>query len=79
MKAFIAFFMGKNLVVLAPNKLIILSLPSLSFSMSPKKFWGNSSKNDWIDNVQLDEIKAFGDEIGKMLSSLINSIKNSMS
>ena len=41
MKAFIAFFMEKNLVVLAPNKLIILSLPSLSFSMSPKKFWGN--------------------------------------
>jgi len=36
-------------------------------------------KNGWIDNVQLDEIKAFGDEIGKMLSSLINSIKNSMS
>ena len=31
MKAFIAFFMGKNLVVLAPNKLIISAcLPFLS-------------------------------------------------
>ena len=49
MKVFIAFFMEKNLVVLAPNKLIILSLPSLSFSMSPKKFWGNSSK-EILDN-----------------------------
>jgi four helix bundle protein len=32
-------------------------------------------KNKWIDDNQLEELKAFGDEIGKMLSSLINAIK----
>lgn len=35
------------------------------------------NKNKWINDVQLDEMKSFGNEIGKMLSSLINSIKNS--
>lgn len=33
----------------------------------------------WIDDVQFEEIKNFGDEIGKKISSLINSIKASMS
>lgn len=32
-------------------------------------------KKNWINEIQLEEIKSFGDEIGKMLSSLINSIK----
>ena len=32
-------------------------------------------KNKWIDDNQLEELKAFGDEIGKMLSSLINVIR----
>jgi len=32
-------------------------------------------KNKWIDDNQLEELKAFGDEIGKMLSSLINAIR----
>jgi four helix bundle protein len=36
-------------------------------------------KKGWINDIQLEEIKNFGDEIGKMLSSLINSIKSSMS
>ena len=36
-------------------------------------------KKDWIDEVQLDELKGSGSEIGRMISSLINSIKNSMS
>jgi four helix bundle protein len=36
-------------------------------------------KNNWIGEKQLDKIKSFADEIGKMLSSLINSVKNSMS
>jgi four helix bundle protein len=36
-------------------------------------------KKNWIDEVQLDELKGFGSEIGRMISSLINSIKNSMS
>ncbi|HLG28911.1 MAG TPA: four helix bundle protein [Candidatus Brocadiales bacterium] len=35
------------------------------------------NKNKWISEVLLDEMKAFGNEIGKMLSGLINSIKNS--
>jgi four helix bundle protein len=35
-------------------------------------------KNNWIDEKQLDEIKTLADEIGKMLSSLISSIKNSI-
>lgn len=34
-------------------------------------------RNKWISDNQLEEIKEFGDEIGKMLSSLINSIKKS--
>lgn len=34
-------------------------------------------KRAWINDDQLNEIKDTGDHIGKMLSSLINSIKNS--
>ena len=34
-------------------------------------------KNNWIDDKRLNEIKNFADEIGKMLSGLINSIRNS--
>lgn len=34
-------------------------------------------KRDWISDTQLVEIKSIGDHIGKMLSSLINSIRNS--
>lgn len=33
-------------------------------------------KNNWISDNQLDEAKAFGEEIGKMLSGMITSIKN---
>jgi four helix bundle protein len=36
-------------------------------------------KNRWINDKQVDEIKQFADQIGKMLSSLIASIKRSMS
>ena len=36
-------------------------------------------KKNWIDEVQLEELKGFGSEVGRMISSLINSIKNSMS
>jgi len=36
-------------------------------------------KKGWIVNSQLEEIESFGEEIGKMISSLINSIKRSMS
>ncbi|OQX86776.1 MAG: hypothetical protein B6D55_05290 [Candidatus Omnitrophica bacterium 4484_70.2] len=35
-------------------------------------------KNNWISEKQLDKVKNFAEEIGKMLSSLINSIKSSM-
>lgn len=35
-------------------------------------------KKNWINDAQLEEILSFGDEIGKMLSSLINSIKTSI-
>lgn len=35
------------------------------------------NKNKWINDMQTNEMKAYGDEIGKMLSGLINSIKNS--
>lgn len=34
-------------------------------------------RKGWINNSQLDEIKELGDYIGKMLSKLINSIRNS--
>jgi four helix bundle protein len=34
-------------------------------------------KNRWVNDTQLDEIKAAGEEIGKMLSGMITSIKNS--
>jgi four helix bundle protein len=33
------------------------------------------NKRGWIDNAQYDSLGNRGDEIGKMLSSLINSIK----
>jgi four helix bundle protein len=33
---------------------------------------------NWINDKQLNEIKQFADEIGKMLSGLITSIKKSM-
>ena len=36
-------------------------------------------KKNWIDEVQLDELKGLGSEVGRMFSSLINSIKNSVS
>ncbi|RJQ38596.1 MAG: four helix bundle protein [Nitrospiraceae bacterium] len=36
-------------------------------------------RKKWIESVQFEEMKAFGDEIGKMLSSLIRSIKNNIS
>lgn len=35
-------------------------------------------KNGWISEKQLDALKSFSDEIGKMLSGLIASIKNSL-
>jgi len=35
-------------------------------------------KKNWIDEAQLDELKGLGSEIGRMISSLINSVKNSM-
>jgi four helix bundle protein len=35
-------------------------------------------KNQWINDKQVDEIKQFADQIGKMLSALITSIKKSM-
>ncbi|MFA5143029.1 MAG: four helix bundle protein [Candidatus Omnitrophota bacterium] len=35
-------------------------------------------ENNWISDKQLDEIKDIADEIGKMLSGLIASIKNSL-
>lgn len=34
------------------------------------------NKNNWISDSELDEAKAFGEEIGKMLSGMITSIKN---
>jgi four helix bundle protein len=34
-------------------------------------------KNRWVNDSQLDEIKTAGEEIGKMLSSMITSIKHS--
>ncbi len=36
------------------------------------------NKNKWITYDELGEMKALGDEIGKMLSSLINSVKKSI-
>ncbi len=33
--------------------------------------------NGWINDDELEDLKSMADEIGKMLSSLINSIKNS--
>jgi four helix bundle protein len=35
-------------------------------------------KNKWISEAQLNETKRFADEIGKMLSSLITSIRKSI-
>lgn len=35
-------------------------------------------KNHWINDKELDEVKNFADEIGKMLSGLIASIRNSI-
>ena len=35
-------------------------------------------KNEWIGEELLIEFKVFGDEIGKMISSLINSIRKSI-
>ena len=34
------------------------------------------NKSNWISDSQLDEAKASGEEIGKMLSGMITSIKN---
>lgn len=36
-------------------------------------------KKNWINDAQIEDIESLGDEIGKMISSLINSIKHSMS
>jgi len=36
-------------------------------------------KRGWISSVKLEEIKGLGDYIGRMLSSLINSIKKANS
>jgi four helix bundle protein len=36
-------------------------------------------RNNWITDEQLDSVKNFGDEIGKMLSMLINTIKKNLS
>ena len=36
-------------------------------------------KRNWINGAQLDALKSFGDEIGKMISGLIRSIKTSKS
>lgn len=36
------------------------------------------SKNKWINNDELEAMKIAGDEIEKMLSSLINSVKKSI-
>jgi four helix bundle protein len=36
-------------------------------------------KKNWIDGAQLDELKGSGSEVGRKISNLINSIKNSMS
>lgn len=36
-------------------------------------------RKDWINEVQLNELKGLGSEIGRKISSLINSIKKSMS
>ena len=33
------------------------------------------NKNGWIDEDTLNELKSFGNEVGKMISSLINSIR----
>lgn len=33
------------------------------------------NKNGWISDERTDEIKSFGNEIGKMLSSLIKSLR----
>lgn len=35
--------------------------------------------NDWISIKQLDELKSLAEEIGKMLSGLIDSVKKSIS
>jgi len=35
-------------------------------------------KNKWISEAQLNETKRFADEIGKMLSSLITSVRQSI-
>jgi len=34
------------------------------------------SRNKWINDAELEEMKVLGDEIGKMLSSLINAVKS---
>ena len=36
-------------------------------------------KNGWLEQEELERIKTFGDEIGKMLSGLISSIRRAMS
>jgi len=34
------------------------------------------NKNKWINDAELEKLKAFGDEIGKMIMGLIRSIKD---
>jgi four helix bundle protein len=36
------------------------------------------NKNKWVADLQLDEMKSFGDAIGKMLSGLIKTIKTAI-
>lgn len=35
-------------------------------------------KNNWINNKQFEEVRDYAEEIGKMLSGLINSIKRTL-
>lgn len=35
-------------------------------------------KNNWINNKQFEEVRDYAEEIGKMLSGLINSIKRTI-
>jgi hypothetical protein len=54
-----------------------LEAASTSVAMNIAEGKGRYSKKEFIQFL-FEEIKNFGDEIGKMLSSLINSIKSSM-
>jgi four helix bundle protein len=36
------------------------------------------NKRKWIDDIKLEELKLYGDEIGKMISALIKSVKSNI-